>query len=142
MRIHPFFDNRICVERLLKEASQHNQKLIVAFDFDNTIFDYHNTGDDYSAMITLLKKCSDRGFIMVLFTANSDPKRFEFQKAFCEHYGIRVDYINESPVMPGSRKPYYNILLDDRAGLYESYCVLNEVINYLDAKEYNESINT
>lgn len=136
MRIHPFFDNRICVDRLLKEASEHNDKLIVAFDFDNTIFDYHNTGDDYSAVIKLLQRCSSCGFIMILFTANEDPQRFEFQKAFCKHYGIRVDYINESPVMPETKKPYYNILLDDRAGLYESYCVLNEVVNCIESKHY------
>lgn len=29
--------------------------------------------------------------------------------------------INQSSVLPKSYKPYYNILLDDRAGLEESY---------------------
>lgn len=46
---------------------------------------------------------------------------------YCKHYGIRVDYVNESPIMK-TRKPYYNILLDDRAGLQESFGVLDTLI--------------
>lgn len=36
---------------------------------------------------------------------------------YCKHFGIAVDYINENPEIMNTRKPYYNILLDDRAGL-------------------------
>lgn len=38
-------------------------------------------------------------------------------------------YTNESPVFPNSEKPYYNILLDDRAGLEESYEILKYVVD-------------
>ena len=38
-------------------------------------------------------------------------------------------YTNESPVFPKSEKPYYNILLDDRAGLEESYEILKYVVD-------------
>lgn len=34
-----------------------------------------------------------------------------------------------SRLFPNSRKPYYNILLDDRAGLEESYEILKYVVD-------------
>lgn len=37
--------------------------------------------------------------------------------------------INQSSVLPKSYKPYYNILLDDRAGLEESYEILKYVVD-------------
>jgi hypothetical protein len=113
---HPFLNQRNSKERLLNECLEHGG-LIVAFDFDNTIYDYHKKGDDYSEVIKLLKDCCKLGFTMVLFTAELDEKNIEMKKQYCEELGIKVDYVNESPVMNGSAKPYYNILLDDRAGL-------------------------
>ena len=53
----------------------------------------------------------------------SDTCNFEF----CEGEGIRVDFVNESPVLK-TTKPYYNILLDDRAGLEDAYHILSQVV--------------
>lgn len=125
---HPFNTNQ-CALRLAKDFKKHNN-LIVAFDFDNTIFDYHNNGGDYSEVISLLKECSSLGFIMILFTSDDSPTRLEWMVEYCFHYGIRVDYINESPIMD-TIKPYYNILLDDRAGLESAYNSLNDAINLI-----------
>lgn len=63
---HPF-GKEACKKRLLEEYHKY-RKLIV--DFDNTIFDYHNTGGDYSCVIELLKECSLLGFEMILFTTD------------------------------------------------------------------------
>jgi hypothetical protein len=50
-------------------------------------------------------------------------------KLYCKHFGINVKYINENKdVFPGSPKPYYNILLDDRAGLESSIKILEKII--------------
>ena len=66
---------------------------------------------------------------MILFTATSDPERLQFMKLYCKHFGINVKYINENKdVFPGSPKPYYNILLDDRAGLESSIKILEKII--------------
>ena len=43
-------------------------------------------------------------------------------------------FVNTSPIFSRSRKPYYNILLDDRAGLEESYNILKQVIDYANSK--------
>jgi hypothetical protein len=51
--------------------------------------------------------------------------------------GIRVDFINESPVMRKqnilyNNKPFYSILLDDRAGLSSAYNILSTTLNELN----------
>lgn len=57
---HPF-GKEACKKRLLEEYKKYGE-LIVAFDYDNTIFDYHNNGGDYSCVIELLKRCARLGF--------------------------------------------------------------------------------
>lgn len=74
---------------------------------------------------------------MVLFTANDDAKKLAWMKEYCEHYGIRVDYINESPVMQ-TKKPYYNILLDDRAGLDSAYTILEDAVDRIEILMMNK----
>lgn len=123
---HPY-NTTACAGRLYQDYRKHNN-LIVAFDFDNTIFDYHNNGGNYSEVINLLKECSDLGFTMILFTANDSKTKLDWMWEYCNIYGIRVDYINESPVM-NTVKPYYNILLDDRAGLESAYETLSLAVN-------------
>ena len=114
------------IERLHKELKKYG-KLYIAFDFDNTIFDYHNEGEDHSKVINLLKRCSEMGHTLILFTATSNEERLTFMKLYCKHFGIKVTYINENPEISDSSKHYYNILLDDRAGLEESYQILFKV---------------
>lgn len=53
---------------------------------------------------------------------------------------LRVDYINESPIMK-TRKPYYNTLLDDRAGLQEAFGVLDVLIYRIKNKHANIKFN-
>lgn len=64
---HPF-GKEACKKRLLEEYKKYG----VAFDYDNTIFDYHNNGGDYSCVIELLKRCARLGFELVLFTCDED----------------------------------------------------------------------
>lgn len=126
MNNHPF-NYEACCKRLLSEYYKYG-KLIVAFDFDNTIFDYHENGGDYSCVIDLLCKCSELRFTMVLFTAHDSRYKLNWITNYCQGCGISVDFINSSPIM-NTRKPYYNILLDDRAGLEESYNILKYVVD-------------
>ena len=115
--------------RLLNDYVEH-RNLIIAFDFDNTIYDYHQKGYSFNDVLDLLRECSELNFTMVLFTANEDDEKLVFAKKYCADRHIRVDYINESPIMK-TIKPYYNILLDDRAGLEESYRILKKVITII-----------
>lgn len=101
------------VKRLLSEYETHS-KLVVGFDFDNTIFDVHNNGGNYSEIITLLQQCKKLGFILCLYTAELREDWLKWKIDYCKHFGIEPEYVNESPLLPGTKKPFFNILLDDR----------------------------
>ena len=119
-------------ERLRKDYLEH-KNLFVAYDYDNTVYDYHNEGINYDKIISLLKVCKSLGFTMILFTGNEGEK-LEIIKKDLNTREIPFDLINENPLMP-TRKPYYNILLDDRAGLKEAYNYLKKLTDEIRNKE-------
>lgn len=114
-----FLDDYEVIERLVKDYNKHG-KLIIAFDFDNTLFDYHCVGDEFPKLTNILQRARDEGHILVLFTANEGLK-LSMIRNHLHTLGLNTQYVNESPVLKGTRKPYYNILLDDRAGLKSAY---------------------
>lgn len=123
---HPFNDKGN-LKRLISEYERY-KTLIVGFDFDNTVFDYHENGGDYSEVIDLLRKCKKLNFILCLFTVGD---RLDWKYKVCSRLGITPDYINESPIkFEGGGKPYFNILLDDRAGLESAYNTLKQIVEY------------
>jgi hypothetical protein len=129
---HPFCDY-MCIVRLVKEIEKYG-KLVIGFDFDNTIFDVHNSGGNYKDIIDILKKCKDRGWTLCLYTAEPNEEWLKWKIEYCKHFGIEPDYVNESPLLPGTKKPFFSILLDDRAGLQSAYYILNTVLNYANPK--------
>ena len=125
------FNKERCKERLLREYKTHGN-LIIAFDFDNTVFDYHGVGDDYSDVIGLLRSCQDANMTLILFTVENDYINLQNKIEYLRELGIRPKYINESPLYKGSVKPYYNLLLDDRAGLEEASEILSFVLKQIE----------
>ena len=117
-------------ERLLKEYKAYD-RLVVAFDFDNTVYDFHQVGLEFKDVITLLQNLKKVGCYLIIFTANEDEN---FVKEYCKENKIPFDAINENPPFykSNSRKIYYNILLDDRAGLREAFNHLEKLINHLN----------
>lgn len=113
------------LKRLKKEYNNY-KSLYIAFDFDSTVFDYHHLGDTYPIAEKLLVECKRLGFKLILFTSNED-ERLESIIHYCAERGYAPDYINESPIMK-TRKPFYSLLLDDRAGLGEALKLLSELI--------------
>ena len=114
-------------ERLKQEYYKYG-KLVVAVDFDDTIYDFHNKGRKYNCVISLLKKIKPYAYI-VIFSASSKERYGEI-KEYCSRIGLTIDSINENIAglnLPKGKKIYYNILLDDRAGLKESYDILNKL---------------
>lgn len=133
---HPFNDKG-AAERLLQEYRKY-KTLIVGFDFDNTIFDFHQNGGDYSEVIELLRECRRLRFNLCLFTIED---RMDWKYKECCKLGIKPDYVNESPVVfeNGGNKPYFNILLDDRAGLESAYRILKQVVEYANTESNKPS---
>lgn len=133
---HPFNDKG-AAERLLQEYRRY-KTLIVGFDFDNTIFDFHQNGGDYSEVIELLRECRRLRFNLCLFTIED---RMDWKYKECCKLGIKPDYVNESPVVfeNGGNKPYFNIFLDDRAGLESAYRILKQVVKYANTESNKPS---
>lgn len=52
----------------LKQDYLAHKSLFVAFDYDNTVFDYHSQGINYEAIVELLRICKSYGFTLILFT--------------------------------------------------------------------------
>jgi hypothetical protein len=120
--------------RLVKEWEKHG-KLIVAYDFDGTVHDYHGEGHQYDKVIALLRECKKMGCYLIVFST-SEPERHDFIKNYLDRWDIPYDSVNEN--MPGlpfkGGKIYYNILLDDRAGLDSAYSSLLQASMYIKLK--------
>lgn len=136
----PYFDYDLCVERLVANWKEHNG-IIIAFDYDNTIFDYYNKGYTYDRVIQLLQECKNMGCTLILFSC-CDSSKYPSMLNKCKELGLNVDYINKSPenVPFHSEKIYYNILLDDRAGLFSAYNILFRTVQII--KESNLQNNS
>ena len=116
----------------LKDDYRKHGSLFVAYDYDNTVFDYHSKGIDYSPIISLIRTCKALGFTMIVFTGNEGEK-LELIKQDLMQRKIPFDLMNENPLMK-TRKPYYNILLDDRAGLKEAFDLLTRLTDDIQNK--------
>lgn len=129
---HPYLSDTACAYRLVDEYKKHGS-LVVAFDFDNTVFDYHSKGHTYIEVIELLKQAKEINCYMVVFTAEKDLDKV---KSTLDELQIPFDAINENPPFfkSDARKIYFNLLLDDRAGLLSAYNQLKETINIIKNK--------
>lgn len=119
------------VGRLVKEWKQHNG-IIVAFDYDNCVFDYHKKGHSYEKVIKQLRSLGRMGCTLICFTC-SDPSRFPEIRQHLDslnlvYHGINIDPDN---VPFKGRKIFYNVFYDDRAGLGQIYEVMTRVIQQI-----------
>ena len=125
----PYKDTINCFLRLRREWKRHG-RIIVAVDFDDTVFDFHGEGHDYKEVLEVLCRCIQKNFYIMLFTG-TPPSEWPRQKEFLARRGIPVNSVNVNPIdLPfgNSGKPYYNILLDDRAGLGQALDVLRMLL--------------
>ena len=161
---HPYYTDG-AFNRLLTEYLKYDT-LYIAFDFDNTIWDYDRYKDDYRYeyddidgyrnygkeyrttaihwdIVNLLEGCKNIGLKLCLWT--SCPKKEDEKKKveICKQLGIEPDYINCSPLSPGAVKPHFNLLLDDRAGLESAVSILSKLLIIIvllkKASEQNKS---
>lgn len=125
-----FLNSNSAYERLVNEYNKH-KVLVIGFDFDCTVHDYHKEGYSYQKCIELLKRLKTYGMTLICWTAYHDH---EYVSTFLKEKGIDVDGINTDGVDLGysSRKPFFNALLDDRAGLYQVYCDLMKLCDYIE----------
>jgi hypothetical protein len=122
------------IKRLVMEWTEH-EKAIIAIDYDNTIFDCHELGLSFDYMKELLKRCQDIGAVFIVYT-HSPKSRHDEIKEYMNSIGINIDYINEPHIelADGTGKLFYNILLDDRAGLRSAFIILDKACDIMDEK--------
>lgn len=136
-----FLDEKNCVDRLIAEYEKYGL-LIIAYDYDNTVFDYYQKGHTFHDVIALIRECKRMKFHLTVFTSCNDD-RFPEIKKYLEDNNIPFDGINETPdfIPFKGRKVYYNLLLDDRAGLQSAYEQLWKVIYSIRGKKATENLD-
>jgi len=115
--------------RLYDEYKKYGS-LVIAYDLDNTIYDFHKKGSTYWQVIELLVELKEANCYMICFTANED---MDFVGQYLMDNGIPADAVNENPPFFKSkeRKIYYNAYLDDRAGLIQVYSELKLLLKLI-----------
>lgn len=124
------------VQRIVREWELH-KNLIIAYDFDNTVYDFHNEGHSYEMVIQLIKECKKLGAYLMVYTARKGEELY-FVESYLNENDIPFDSINETPsFLPfeDGKKLYYNILLDDRAGLASAYKTLRKACEIIKLKK-------
>lgn len=121
-----------CPLQRLKEIYKEHGHIVVAFDFDETIFPYSGKFKT-DKVLELAHRCQASGACsMILYTCREGQKLADALE-FCFASRLFFDAVNES-VTPGftCRKPFYNILLDDKAGLPYTYDILTRFLDWID----------
>lgn len=124
-----YFDLNENIERLVRTFNK-NRNLFIAFDFDHTVADFDSPGDSFPKMEDLLRFLKKQGFMLILFTC-AEEAHLKKRIVYCTSHDFAPDYINENPIL-NSKKPHYDILLDDKAGLNEAYQILVATLNMLN----------
>ena len=126
----------------LKETYEKHGDIIVAVDFDDTVFDYHEVGLDLTDTLNVLRQCNKHNLTIIIYTA-SDKERFKFISHYMHNVGIHIYGINENKAgLPfgNSGKIYYNILLDDKAGLNEAKARLKEFLTEIATSKKKQTL--
>lgn len=131
--------------KILEDAYKKHGNIIVCFDFDNTVYDFHQKGIDFTPVRELLKECDELGFQLICHTSNGGPRltfiRFYLNEVVGIH-GIehnllinRTTKYDSSEATEFHTKPYANIYLDDKGGLVETYKRLRKLVTKIKNKE-------
>jgi hypothetical protein len=131
-----YFDTIKASDRLYAEWKKH-PRLIIACDFDDTVYDTHQKGHTFDQVIDLLKECKRLNFYVVMFTA-SKVERYPLIEKHMQELGIEIDGINKNVIeLPfgNNGKIYANIFLDDRAGLFQAAMTLLRVIDRIKREQ-------
>lgn len=132
--INTFYNSEYLVKDLIRRYYELGT-VIVAVDFDDTIFNYRkDPTKDFKPVHDLLIRAKQLGFKLVIYTARNSS-RWDEVIHFCNSINLEIDGLNEDVVEliePTSGKIYYNILLDDKAGLWEACNVLSKVVSHIE----------
>lgn len=121
-----YLEDNASFNRLLEEYTKYGS-LVIAYDFDDTVYDFHKKERTYHQVIELLQDLKSIGCYLICWTGNQD---LTFVNNYLKENSIPCDGINDNPVFydSNSRKIYANAYLDDRAGLKQVYRELKSIV--------------
>ena len=61
-----YLDDNNAVNRLVEEWRKYG-KIIIGYDFDDTVFDFHQKGRTYKNVMNLLRECKKLGAYLIVF---------------------------------------------------------------------------
>lgn len=115
----------------LEEEYKKYGKLILAVDYDDTIYDFHKKGRKYTNIINLLRRWQKYADI-IIWTGNG-MEEYDKIHANMNNLGIKIYGINcDSAVKVDGRKIYANAYIDDRGGLKQMYKILLKLIKRIE----------
>lgn len=129
----PFTHRENVKKRWVDEYKKYG-KLIIAYDFDYTVHNYREEDTYvYDVVMNLLREW--RPYAKLVVFSASPESRFDYIKEYLNKHNVPFDAINEDIIARPyeTRKIYYNVFLDDRAGLGEVVQILTEILH--DIKE-------
>lgn len=132
----PYTSTNRCVDRLFAVWAKHG-RCILAVDYDDSVHAFRDQTDTHDRAHGLLRRAKDLNCLIILFTAG-EPARYPDMIAYMTAHGFVPDSINETPkdlrLSVGNHgKPYYNLLLDDKAGLGQALDILEWTLDRIDA---------
>ena len=124
------------LNRLVDEYEKYGS-LVIGFDFDGTVNDFHQKGWRYYHVIDLLRDLKSINCKLICWTAYHD---LEYVRQYLESAMIPFDGINEEGINLGykTQKPFFSALLDDRAGLLQVYTELSTLVKIIRLKKQND----
>lgn len=136
-----------CVEKLVRTYFTRGY-LIIAFDFDDAIL---SSEPDFKCctLVLLVNRCKhDINCQLILYTCRfsnrGDGANLRYAIDVCKKLDIEPDFVNEhawEDYRGLNGKVFYDIFLDDKAGLGQACEILelalNRILNELDKKVIN-----
>ncbi len=123
----------ILLNQLIDVYEKHG-KIIIGVDFDDTVFPFNKSVANINRcneVVEILRELKPYSIICLWSVA--DAQSLVYKEHIMDLYGIKPDHVNDSPLNKWgeSKKVYFNIQLDDKAGLNETIQVLKNFKTYL-----------
>lgn len=127
--IDHYLIHKNCVDRLVSDYCKYGQ-LVIGVDFDDTIYDTYKKQRTHDIVISTLRKAQALNCKLCVWTANNNEK---LVRERWSELDLTIDHYNESPIVIHSNqvKPYFSLLLDDRAGLNSAITALHDALQII-----------
>lgn len=89
-----YLSDRNAIDRLVEEWTKYG-KIIIAYDYDDTVFDFHKKNRKYNDVISLLREAKELGAYFVVFTACGENQYKDISEYLLTN-NIPFDKINEN----------------------------------------------